>query len=196
MKKYVITSIVIILVVMFVPIFWLKLFQLTFGIDDGATLLIVAAIGLVGAILGGVISGGITLLGVTRTIEHTQTVENKRRLRDELMSLNPLLREIEEIKENLLFDIYENHTGNEELIRQMYKKISSEKQLFDYAQRGSFVVYSELISYRRSVDYMMEKIYHFDEIDHDADETLINGLRDIEEIIKQEIESKLKMVNE
>ena len=64
MRNYVITSIIIILVVMLVLLFWLKLFQWTFGIGEDATLLIVAAIGLVGAILGGAISGGLTLLGV------------------------------------------------------------------------------------------------------------------------------------
>ncbi len=64
MKNYVITSIIIILVIMLVPLFWLKLFQWTFGVGEEATLLIVAAIGLVGAILGGAISGSLTLIGV------------------------------------------------------------------------------------------------------------------------------------
>ncbi|AJK87671.1 MULTISPECIES: hypothetical protein [Lysinibacillus] len=158
---------------------------------DWKDTIVAAIIAFVGAIIG----GSITLIGVIRTIEANQLIETKRRLRDELMFLNPLLREIEDLKVDLLFEVYENRIDTESLIRKVYKKFSTEKQLFDYAQRGSLTIYSELISYKNMVDYMMELIYHNDEIEEHAVVKLISGLRDIEERINQGINNKLKIID-
>lgn len=70
MKKYVITSIFIIFVIMLVPLFWLKLAQWVYGDDIESKDLIITSIGLIGAILGGTISGVLTLGGVYMTIKN------------------------------------------------------------------------------------------------------------------------------
>ncbi|MFJ7916099.1 MULTISPECIES: hypothetical protein [unclassified Lysinibacillus] len=135
MKKYVITSIVIILVILFVPVFWLKLFQLTFGIGEEATLLIVAAIGLVGAILGGVISGGMTLMGVKRTIKHEKDIRRK----DQIPQKIELIR-----KSVLVMEIVINETVF--LPTQIFNDFNRARDtLFEYASKIDTDCYNELL---------------------------------------------------
>ncbi|KUF37432.1 hypothetical protein [Lysinibacillus sp. F5] len=154
----------------------------------------VAVVGFIGTIIGGTLSGAITLIGVTRTIEHNQSIENRKRIKEEIMFLFPLLREIEQIRENLLFEIHENHADNDAIIRYVYKEFSSSKQLYDNARHGSLMVYSRLIKFKGTVDYFMEKIYFTKEIEYDSDIRLISGLGGLEALIKLEIETKTNMI--
>lgn len=66
MKQYVFYGSLIILLSIATPLFWLKLMQWAF-LDDKT--IIGEGISLVGAILGGVISGALTLIGVKLTID-------------------------------------------------------------------------------------------------------------------------------
>lgn len=66
MKQYFKLIIFIIVVIITLPLFWLKLMQWAF-LDE--TAIIAEGISLVGAILGGTISGALTLIGVKLTID-------------------------------------------------------------------------------------------------------------------------------
>lgn len=61
---------------MFLPLFWLKLAQWAYGDEIETKDLIMAAIGLIGAILGGAISGALTFLGVKYTISEERKKDN------------------------------------------------------------------------------------------------------------------------
>lgn len=75
MKQYFLLSSFVIVMIMALPLFWLKLMQWAF-LDD--TAIIAEGISLVGAILGGTISGALTLIGVRLTInQQTKAFERK-----------------------------------------------------------------------------------------------------------------------
>lgn len=76
------------------PLFWLKLMQWAF-LDD--TAIIAEGISMVGAILGGTISGALTLIGVRITIKRTteqvdKTIRDQQHLRDEEL-INSAIKE-------------------------------------------------------------------------------------------------------
>lgn len=69
---------ILILIGVFIVLFvWLKLIDLAYT-DENDKIILVAAIGLIGAILGGVFSGAITLVGVKMTIENQERKEMKK----------------------------------------------------------------------------------------------------------------------
>lgn len=66
MRQYILLVSFIIVMIIALPLFWSKLMQWAF-LDD--TAIIAEGISLVGAILGGAISGSLTLVGVKLTID-------------------------------------------------------------------------------------------------------------------------------
>ncbi|GGA31834.1 hypothetical protein [Psychrobacillus lasiicapitis] len=67
MKEYVKTGFIILIGIFVVLFIWLKLIDLAFTDDKDIFL---EAIGLIGTVVGGVISGGLTLIGVKLTLDY------------------------------------------------------------------------------------------------------------------------------
>ncbi|MFJ7918101.1 MULTISPECIES: hypothetical protein [unclassified Lysinibacillus] len=157
--------------------------------------IIAGLIGFVGAIIG----GSITLIGVTRTIEADRVIANQKRHHEELMFLYPLEREIEKIITYISVK-YENDGdfSEEKIVQYIYEKFSS-TNLYEYAQRGSLKVYSELISYRNNVEQYKEEYDDYGYLCMTSEDEMVDylfdGITDIEEIIRKEIDIKVSMVH-
>lgn len=78
---------------------WLKLLDLAFVNDKT---MLVAAIGLIGAIVGGVISGALTLIGVKLTIDNLQKSEFKKLLPKQVTTLYMLLKQFRKIRYQIM----------------------------------------------------------------------------------------------
>lgn len=154
------------------------------------TTLLAGIIAFVGAIIGGFI----TLIGVKRTIESNRLIENQKKIKEELMFLYPLQREVEEINEYIWFEYNENHASYQEILKYVQKHLSIKRKLYDYAQRGSLEVYAELIKIKDFYDFMAMQIYESGEIEGVSDRKAFNliqeKLADFQKLIRKEIRLK------
>ena len=100
MKQYVIYGSIVIVAVFALPLFWLKLMQWAF-LDN--TAIIAEGISFSSAIISGVISGGLTLVGVTLTLKNGEIRDKKKakpqKIAYTIMVLNELKQMIE-VSEN------------------------------------------------------------------------------------------------
>lgn len=91
-KFNLIYCLIVLICVLFILFFWLKLIDLSYS-DENDKIILVAAIGLIGAIIGGAISGLLTFMGVRYTIIRDERKDiikeypKKRRLGDELSGI-------------------------------------------------------------------------------------------------------------
>lgn len=159
------------------------------------TTLLAGIIAFVGAIIGGMI----TLIGVKRTIESNRLIENQKKIKEELMFLYPLQREVEEIHEYNWFEYNDNHAPYEEILNYVQKRLSIKSKLYDYAQRGSLEVYAELIKIKDFYDFMARQLYDFGEIeelsDEESFELIQEKLIDFLKLIRKEIRLKKSDIN-
>ena len=147
------------------------------------TTLLAGIIAFVGAIIGGMI----TLIGVKRTIESNRLIENQKKIKEELMFLYPLQREVEEINDYNWFEYNENHAPYQEILKYVQKHLSIKSKLYDYAQRGSLEVYAELIKIKDFYDFMARQLYDYGEIEELSD-------REAFELIQEKLNGFLKLI--
>lgn len=108
-KMNVVIGFVVLIGVFTVLLGWLKLLDLAFVNDKT---MLVAAIGLIGAIVGGVISGALTLIGVKLTIGNMQKSEFKKLLPKQVTTLYMLLKQFRKIRYQITKAFEEiNETG-------------------------------------------------------------------------------------
>ncbi|MFJ8513402.1 hypothetical protein [Lysinibacillus xylanilyticus] len=103
MKKYVLYGSIVVFAAFVLPLFWLKLMQWAF-LDD--TAIIAEGISFTGAIIGGIISGALTLIGVRYTIQENRADDLSLRLPKLLAELNELTDVIHEhyVKVGIAFE--------------------------------------------------------------------------------------------
>ncbi len=103
MKKYILYGSLVIGAIFTVPLFWMKLMQWAF-LDN--TVIIAESISFTGAILGGVISGVLTLLGVKITIKTNEREKTLNAIPKKIMMAENIIYELR-IQKNLLNKSYE-----------------------------------------------------------------------------------------
>lgn len=152
--------------------------------------IIVGIIAFVGAVIGGMI----TWVGVGLTIKSNRSLEIERINKEELMYLYPMQRELEKIEEHIFFEVNENHLTSDEVIRYLYKELSFENKMYDYAQRSSGELYNKLYRIKDEINSFMDEIYYNGEVEGMDDRELFAqiqlSIRSMIKDIELEINSK------
>lgn len=99
MKQYTLLISFVIVMIIALPLFWLKLMQWAF-LDDKT--IIAEGISIVGAILGGLISGALTLMGVLITIKNSKEKQMHESLPKKLLDVEDIIFILERQNEILL----------------------------------------------------------------------------------------------
>ncbi|WP_274307510.1 hypothetical protein [Solibacillus daqui] len=123
MKQFILFLSFGILIIIALPLFWLKILQWAF-LDN--TAIIAEGISLVGAILGGTISGALTLIGVRITIKDSK----EKQIQD---SLPQKLLDIEDI-------IFIMERQNELLLKSFLKEQSKSALNSHYRERINYII--------------------------------------------------------
>lgn len=90
-------GILIVIGVLIILFIWLKLIDLAYS-DENDKIILVAAIGLIGAIIGGAISGGLTLMGVSLTIKNADKAERLKQTPEKIEIADKLISDFMRIK--------------------------------------------------------------------------------------------------
>lgn len=146
MKKYILIICFTIVAIITLPLFWLKLLQWAF-LDE--TAIIAEGISLVGAILGGTISGTLTLVGVKLTIDYNEKERNLNTIPRKIMIAEDVISQLKEKK----FAVYENvrwSVSNDikTIIENNFQKTAEVNYRFYNASRK---IYDTSIEYNRII---------------------------------------------
>lgn len=154
--------------------------------------IIAAIIAFIGAIMGGMI----TWIGVNLTIKSNHLLELDRIKKEELMYLYPLKRELEKNIEHIYFEVNESKMNSEYVIRYMFKELSFESKLYDYAQRSDSSIYNKLQNIKESVRVLMDQIYTEGSIKGKSDLEVIQSIQEQLKHLVSDIQSEIdKRVN-
>lgn len=132
MKQYIFLFSFVIVMIIAVPLFWLKLLQWTF-LDD--TAIIAEGISLVGAILGGAISGALTLIGVRITIKDSKEKQKQDSLPQKLLDIENIIFTLERQSEVLLKQYDKGHSTS--VLNLFYKKRI--EYIIEYLEKDGFL---------------------------------------------------------
>lgn len=151
------------------------------------------------AFFGAVIGGLITLIGVRRTIEANRMTEYLKKIKEELMFLFPLQREVEEISEYIWFEYNESHASFEDILIYIQEQMSIKNKLYDYAQKGDFEIYNELMQLKDKFNNMAITLNYIGSIeklsDREAVEIIQGDINNFLKIIEKEIQLKKSELN-
>ncbi|MFF2179401.1 hypothetical protein ACFVT8_23560 [Lysinibacillus sp. NPDC058147] len=111
-----------------------------FSIDDFT--IIAALIGVIGAVIGGVISGGLTLLGVRYTIKHEKDIRN----RDQIPQKIELIR----LSKRLITITLNDSLNQIPTVAFSYFKNNQDK-LYDYASKIDNECYNKLLQVENTI---------------------------------------------
>lgn len=100
MKEYIKMLFPVLFIVFTILFVWLKLIDLAY-LDENNKIILVAAIGLIGAILSGIISGGLTLLGVKLTIDNQEKKEVQGKIDSAKYLFTETLTHLTEVNNNI-----------------------------------------------------------------------------------------------
>lgn len=98
-KTYIALGFMTLFGVLFVLFYWLKLIDWAYT-DDNDKIIMVAAISLIGALVGGAISGGLTLLGVSISIRDNAKLRMKNDLPGKISHIESALRKLNQAIES------------------------------------------------------------------------------------------------
>lgn len=182
MKIKITTGFIIMIGVFSILFTWLKLIDLWYT-EENDKILLVTAIGLIGAILGGSISGGLTLMGVRMTINENRenelltSIPPKTMLIDEIVTTLRKFRMEVERNELLKIKIYLRNP--DEQVINMIK----ENNLLEKASRVNIVVYQSMRKLNEK--HSRDNLYNYVSADFDA---VKGSIDDCEKALIQEKE--------
>ncbi|WP_421927431.1 hypothetical protein [Lysinibacillus capsici] len=115
-----------------------------FSIEDFT--IIAALIGVIAAIVGGVISGGLTLLGVRYTIKH----ENDIRMKDQIPQKIELLRKSRSLIKTIIIKTSTNRKHVPTMVFSHFKE--GQDILYDYASKIDHDCYNQLLKIENTIN--------------------------------------------
>lgn len=150
-----------------------------FSIEDFT--IIAALIGVIAAVVGGVISGGLTLLGVRYTIKH----ENDIRMKDQIPQKIELIRK----SETTINEILQKINGSPKFNFGNYE--TNKETLFEDASKIDHECYNQLIKIEKIKKQFKEDSWfmYLEEDENGGEMTYTTKTREIYESFKQELKN-------